>query len=68
MSRYIEPGRAVWDEIAVYFGTARFHLEKGPGIQRLRACRKIPFSWNFVFFRIFSVYQWSVLRHEYRVE
>ena len=48
-----------------YARTARFHLEKG---QRLRAYQIIPFSWNFVFFHIFSVYQWCVQRHEYRVE
>ena len=37
-----------------YVRSVRFHLEKGPGIQRLRACRIIPFSRNFVFFRVFS--------------
>ena len=51
-----------------YVLSARFYLEKGPVIQHLRACRIIPFFWNFVFFHIFSVYQWGVLRHEYMVE
>ena len=42
--------------------------KKGLVSKRLCACRIVPFSWNFVFFRIFPVYQWCVLRHEYRVE
>ena len=46
---------SAWGTRPSYAHSAHFHLDKGPGIQCLRACRIIPLFWNCILPYIFCI-------------